>query len=330
MTVWGFSLFLAISLLLILLSRQRAEWGVLRLLRLGSRYPTRLNRLERLYGLLVDRSRRSPRERRRSMLILVLLLVVTAALAWKGYWVLVLMLPLLALASALVVGPRMSDQRRFVLALVFTSFLLLVGVELFYLKDHLDGDTLGWWRMNTLFKFHLQVWVMLGVALGASLPEVWQAVERWRWWGWRWAWTAVLGALLVAVSIFALVGTPARVCDPDVARQAYLAEGGRHRALLAPRVHLPHTIGQVRCVQLAAWFEIHWHGRSNLHSFFSSSPGTDCRKSRWMVRTAPAGCAPRATPAAILPLASARSKRPRQNLFPVEPLLDKTLDLAGT
>jgi uncharacterized membrane protein len=99
-----------------------------------------------------------------------------------------------------------------VLALVFTSFLLLVGVELFYLKDHLDGDQLGWWRMNTLFKFYLQVWILLGVALGASLPEIWQAVEHW-WWGWRWAWTAALGLLLVAVSIFVFVGTPARVVD---------------------------------------------------------------------------------------------------------------------
>ena len=35
------------------------------------------------------------------------------------------------------------------------SFLLLAGVELIYLKDHLDGG--GAWRMNTLFKFYLQV-----------------------------------------------------------------------------------------------------------------------------------------------------------------------------
>jgi YYY domain-containing protein len=209
LTVWGFSLFVAISLLLVLLSKQRSRWAILRLVRMAGCYLPRLHRLEQLYRLLVGRATRG---RRFSIAILSVLIVSIVVTAWKGYWVLVLMLPLLALASALLAQREMSDERRFVLALVFTSFLLLVGVELFYLKDHLDGDQLGWWRMNTLFKFYLQVWILLGVALGASLPEIWQAVEHW-WWGWRWAWTAALGLLLVAVSIFVFVGTPARVVD---------------------------------------------------------------------------------------------------------------------
>jgi YYY domain-containing protein len=208
LTVWGFFLFLAISLLLILLARQRTRWASLRLVRLAGRYLTRLHRLEQLYVALVQRRKR-PRWSTVGLGVLIILMLIAA---WKGYWVLVLMLPLLALAAALLAQENMSDERRFVLALVFTSFLLLVGVELFYLKDHLDGDQTGWWRMNTLFKFYLQVWIMLGAALGASLPEIWRAVERW-WGGGRWAWTALLGLLLVAVSIFFFVGTPARVMD---------------------------------------------------------------------------------------------------------------------
>jgi uncharacterized membrane protein len=111
-----------------------------------------------------------------------------------------------------MVQGRMPDQRRFVLALVFTGFLILVGVELFYLKDHLAGDQVGWWRMNTLFKFYLQVWVMLGVAVGASLPEIWEAVQGWQL-PWRGLWSAAFGILLVAASLFLLLGTPARVAD---------------------------------------------------------------------------------------------------------------------
>jgi YYY domain-containing protein len=206
--VWGFVLFLAISLLLILIVQQRSRSLTLRLLRLAGRHATRLHRVERWCRLLVHNRQGG----RVSLAVTSILLIATIFLAWKGYWVLVWMVPLLGLAAALLTQPEMTRERRFVLALVFTSFLLLVGVELFYLKDHLAGDQTGWWRMNTLFKFYLQVWIMMGVAVGASLPDIWQAVERWRW-GWRAAWTAVLGVLLVAVSLFAMLGTPARVFD---------------------------------------------------------------------------------------------------------------------
>jgi uncharacterized membrane protein len=106
----------------------------------------------------------------------------------------------------------MPVERRYVLGLVFTAFLILVGVELFYLKDHLDGDQLGWWRMNTLFKFYMQVWIMLGVAVGVSLPILWRAVGEWRA-GWRWVWSGTLTLLLAAAALYPLLGTPARVVD---------------------------------------------------------------------------------------------------------------------
>jgi uncharacterized membrane protein len=142
----------------------------------------------------------------------VALLILTIFLAWRGYWVLVLMVPLLALVTVLMVQGRMQGERRFVLALVFTGFLIIVGVELFYLKDHLAGDTMGWWRMNTLFKFYLQVWIMLGVAVGAALPEIWEAVQAWKP-VWRRLWEMGFGLLFIAAALFLLLGTPARVID---------------------------------------------------------------------------------------------------------------------
>ncbi|MBN1639944.1 MAG: glycosyltransferase family 39 protein [Anaerolineae bacterium] len=206
--VWGFVLYGAVTLLCIVAAR-RSGWPALRWLRLGTRYLSRLHRVEQLARLVVRPGMRGvPRALAIASIVLILVLVAV----WRGYWVLALMVPLLALAVALVVEREMPPERRFVLALIGTGFLLMVGVELFYLKDHLAGDQVGWWRMNTLFKFYLQVWIMLGVAVGAALPEMWRAVERWRP-AWRALWTGLLGLLLVSVLLFPLLGTPARVMD---------------------------------------------------------------------------------------------------------------------
>lgn len=207
LVVWGFALFVAVTLVGIVVARTRKGGGCLRVLRLAGRYLPRLHRFERLYHLLV-------RERGSlfSGVAIAALALLVLILAWRSYWVLALMVPLLALVTVLMVGRQMPDQRRFVLALVFTGFLILVGVELFYLKDHLAGDQMGWWRMNTLFKFYLQVWIMLGVAIGASLPEIWDAVQDWQF-ARRGLWSTAFGVLLVGVSLFAFLGTPARVID---------------------------------------------------------------------------------------------------------------------
>jgi YYY domain-containing protein len=227
LVVWGFFLFVSVTFVLILLARQRSRdpapgAGVLRWLGTIMRYPLRLNRVEELYALLArkpladsphqDVRARHARLSRLAIVGLLLLLAATIWWAWKGYWVLALMVPLLALVAVLMVQRKMPDERRFVLALVFTAYLIMVGVEFFYLKDHLDGDQQGWWRMNTLFKFYLQVWSMLGIAVGVSLPGIWKATERWRA-GWRGAWMAVFTLLLVSVLLYPLLGTPARVAD---------------------------------------------------------------------------------------------------------------------
>ena len=115
-------------------------------------------------------------------------------------------------------GVNAADQ--FVAALFFTGLLILLGVEIVYLKDFLCGCSGGffskthgeWYRMNTLFKFYIQSWVILGVAAGAALPWLADKAAGWRR-GWRWAWFGLLGILLTLGLIFPIFGTKSRVND---------------------------------------------------------------------------------------------------------------------
>ena len=54
--------------------------------------------------------------------------------------------------------------------LAVTGFALLAGTQLIFLKDFLQGG--DWYRMNTLFKFFIQVWVLWGIAAAVALPRI--------------------------------------------------------------------------------------------------------------------------------------------------------------
>ncbi len=64
--------------------------------------------------------------------------------------------------------------------LVVTGLAILAGTQLVYLKDFLGGGE--WYRMNTLFKFFVQTWVLWGIAVAIALPRLWAGVGlRFRW-----------------------------------------------------------------------------------------------------------------------------------------------------
>ena len=55
--------------------------------------------------------------------------------------------------------------------LVVTGFAILAGTQVVYLKDFLSGG--DFYRMNTLFKFFSQVWVIWGIAAAIGAARVW-------------------------------------------------------------------------------------------------------------------------------------------------------------
>ena len=209
LNVWGFLLFLAVSFLLVELRRRAShspegslrDPALLRWLRLAM---DRFSDLAQVVALTPGLSARA------GAAIGVSVLAVAAL--WLTGWQVpaALLLPLLA-TFALLWRRTGTSQRSFLAVLVFTALLVLFGVEFVYLKDHLQGGE--WRRMNTLFKFYIQVWVMLALATAVALPGVWRFIHsRWRR-GWRVLWTVAFGWLLLLSLAFLVFGTAVRLDD---------------------------------------------------------------------------------------------------------------------
>ncbi len=124
----------------------------------------------------------------------VLLIII---MLMRDYWIAPLVFPLVLLAGLMGLRANLEVERRIVLILISASLFLTLFVEIFVL----DGDV---GRMNTVFKFYMQVWLMLSVVGGVSLAWVWPHIRQ------RRGWLAVLGVLLFAAALYPLTATPAK------------------------------------------------------------------------------------------------------------------------
>lgn len=111
-------------------------------------------------------------------------------------------------AAASLLSPRDPEEKadpgaqRFLLTLTAAGLLLLLGPEMLFLVD-LFGT-----RMNTVFKFHYQAWLLLGLASGVAV--VWMAAAmKSRALGRLVAAAAAL--LVVAGLVYPLAATPAKI-----------------------------------------------------------------------------------------------------------------------
>lgn len=117
-----------------------------------------------------------------------------------------LLLALGLVVAGLFFHPQQTPARRFLLGMVGTGLALGVLTELVAL----EGD-IG--RMNTVFKFYLQVWVLWGIAAAVALPTVVARLRALPLGGLRRLWLGGLAVLLVATLVYPVVGTAARVRD---------------------------------------------------------------------------------------------------------------------
>jgi YYY domain-containing protein len=96
----------------------------------------------------------------------------------------------------------------FVALIVGTSLSLVVGLDFLRVEGDID-------RMNSIFKFYLQVWVMLAVASAYMLWRLGHG-KRGPWWRLSWpgtAWVAGLGILVISAAVYPVLGTQDRLRD---------------------------------------------------------------------------------------------------------------------
>ncbi|MGB8345500.1 MAG: DUF2298 domain-containing protein, partial [Ktedonobacteraceae bacterium] len=97
--------------------------------------------------------------------------------------------------------------------LCFSYLLLLMGLcivlgqEIVYIRDFLDGSTYE--RMNTVFKFSMPAWLCFGVGGALAVPHLWRSLSGFV----RRAWSVALVVLVLGCSIFLVEGTAARIGD---------------------------------------------------------------------------------------------------------------------
>ncbi|MGH2591948.1 MAG: DUF2298 domain-containing protein, partial [Anaerolineae bacterium] len=98
---------------------------------------------------------------------LTVILLVMAAFAVTGVTVILVAGPLILVLLALILRPRLPVVTRFWMLLVLLALALSVAVEVVVFRGDIS-------RMNMVFKFYYQIWVLLGIAGAVALGWLWQ------------------------------------------------------------------------------------------------------------------------------------------------------------
>ncbi len=135
------------------------------------------------------------------ILALLLYVLLLLALMLRGYWIAPLVLTLVILAGLLGSRPGLPPERRIILILIAASLFLTLFVEIFVL----EGDV---GRMNTVFKFYLQVWLISSVVGGVTAVWAWSSIQKRG--SIRKIWQGVLALMLAAALLYPILAAKAK------------------------------------------------------------------------------------------------------------------------
>ena len=124
---------------------------------------------------------------------------------WNHVSIAWLIVPLAAWAGLLIFRPRQPEAKRVVLFLIGTGLAITLVVDTVVVR----GD-IG--RMNTVFKFYLQVWALFAVSAAAALGWLWGSIKDWLP-SWRIPWKIVLVGLVVSAGLYTVIAGNDKMTD---------------------------------------------------------------------------------------------------------------------
>lgn len=170
---FGLLLFIAMSFLLVLVAvdlggtREVKRWWTRMLF--ATYYRDRIGRVWRASRVVRRLRHHQPGF---DVAPLLAMLIVLAGLVAFSYFLLAFLVAMLALTSVVLtnLGKKLSGSALFVLSLLAVAIVLSVLTQIFYIKDFLAGGPA--FRMNTIFKFYNQIWVLLSIAAAYGLSSL--------------------------------------------------------------------------------------------------------------------------------------------------------------
>ena len=117
---------------------------------------------------------------------------------------------ILAVALRSLVNPPDPETpvALFVALMAGTAFALVLGLDIFRVEGDIE-------RMNSVFKFYLQVWVLLALSAAFALWRILGSsmFAGGRPWEYRYLWAGVVVILIVSASVYPVLGTQDRLRD---------------------------------------------------------------------------------------------------------------------
>ncbi|KAA3643128.1 MAG: hypothetical protein DWQ07_21665 [Chloroflexi bacterium] len=136
---------------------------------------------------------------------LLLIAWVVTLMVWRDVSIAWLVTPLMAWAGILLLRPNMPDAKRLVLFMIGTGLFITLMVEVI----RIEGD-IG--RMNTVFKFYVQVWVLFAFSAAAALAWTVSELRLWRP-SWQAIWVVAVVLFAAGAGLYPMLATRGKIVD---------------------------------------------------------------------------------------------------------------------